>query len=66
MTRCWPAIGAVLLATIALAGCHHSADEPGAVTPDEQAQLNDAAAMLDANSLSANLADPGDNTDDQP
>jgi hypothetical protein len=42
----------VLLPILLLAACSGSAsDDPGAVTPDEAAQLNDAAAMLDANSI---------------
>jgi len=44
------AIGALLPALL-LAACGRPADEPGAVTAEEAAQLNDAAAMLDANSV---------------
>ncbi|UVO50305.1 hypothetical protein M0208_07140 [Sphingomonas sp. SUN019] len=36
-----------------LAACSAEPDAPGAITADEQQQLNDAAAMLDANSVSA-------------
>ncbi|MEG3173563.1 hypothetical protein U1708_15210 [Sphingomonas sp. ZB1N12] len=36
-----------------LAGCS-PATEPGAVTADEAHQLNEAAAMLDANSVDLN------------
>ena len=40
----------------ALAGCHRTTDDPAAVTSDEHAQLNDAAATLDAGAA-ANAAD---------
>jgi len=46
-----------------LAACAPSGDQPGAVTADEAAQLNEAAAMLDANSVDSNavaVADPRD------
>lgn len=36
---------------LSLAACSGGSDDPRAVTPDEAAQLNDAAAMLDANSI---------------
>lgn len=39
-----------------LAACSSKTEEPGAVTADEARQLNDAAAMLDANSMA-----PADN-----
>jgi hypothetical protein len=44
-----------------LAACS-PATEPGAVTADEAHQLNEAAAMLDANSVDLNavVAAPGD------
>ncbi|QNQ11697.1 hypothetical protein [Sphingomonas alpina] len=46
-------LGALFL----LAGCGSgSSDSPGAVTPGEAQALNDAAAMLDANSVDANAA----------
>ncbi len=40
---------------LALAACGQSADNeaPGGVTPDQARELNQAAAMLDANSVSA-------------
>ncbi|WP_217431009.1 hypothetical protein [Sphingomonas bacterium] len=49
-----------------LGGCTHRADDPAALSADEQAQLNDAAALLDANGASANVVDPDvpDNTED--
>ncbi|WEK42304.1 MAG: hypothetical protein P0Y64_12975 [Candidatus Sphingomonas colombiensis] len=36
-----------------LAACSSQPAAPGAVTADEERQLNEAAAMLDANSVSA-------------
>ncbi len=46
-----------------LAACSSQPDAPGAVTADEARQLNDAAAMLDANSVDANaLAEASDDT----
>ena len=42
-----------LFATFALAACS-PASEPGAVTADEAHQLNEVAAMLDANSVDLN------------
>ena len=42
-----------LFAACALAACS-PASEPGAVTADEAHQLNEAAAMLDANSVDLN------------
>ncbi len=42
-----------LFAVSALAACS-PASEPGAVTADEAHQLNEAAAMLDANSVDLN------------
>ena len=41
------------LALLPLAGCSSQPDQPGAVTADEERQLNEAADMLDANSVSA-------------
>ncbi len=44
-----------------LAACSGGgSDDPGAVTADEAAQLNDAAAMLDANSIDLNAATAND------
>ena len=45
-------------ALLLLAACHSAPDDPGAVSPDEDRQLNDAAAMLDANSVSVNEVVP--------
>ncbi|WP_267383373.1 hypothetical protein [Sphingomonas sp. GC_Shp_2] len=50
-------------AAFALAACSSHTDQPGAVTADEARQLNDAAAMLDANSVDANAVG-GDNESD--
>ncbi|MGN6376580.1 MAG: hypothetical protein ACTHMG_13650 [Sphingomonas sp.] len=48
-----------------LAGCGQRADDPGlgGLSHSEARQLNDAAAMLDANSVSA---DAVTNTDQEP
>lgn len=42
---------ALIPLVLSLAACSGGSDDPRAVTPDEAAQLNDAAAMLDANSI---------------
>lgn len=39
---------------LALAACSHDPDPPAGLTADDQAQLNDAAEMLDANSVDLN------------
>jgi len=41
------------IALALLAACSSQPAAPGAVSADEERQLNDAAAMLDANSVSA-------------
>ncbi len=43
-----------LAGALALAACSSASDSSGAVTADEAQQLNDAAAMLDANSVDLN------------
>ncbi len=54
-------VSAALLPLLLLAACSGSGrDDPGAVTADEAAQLNDAAAMLDANSIDLNAATAND------
>ncbi len=54
-------IQAALLPLLLLAACSGGGSEdPGAVTADEAAQLNDAAAMLDANSIDLNAATAND------
>lgn len=39
------------LPLLLLAACSAQPDTPGAITEDEQQQLNEAAEMLDANSI---------------
>jgi len=52
MPRAVAALALPLLLLATLPACSRgNADDPGAVTADEAAQLNDAAAMLDANSV---------------
>ena len=46
-----------LLVLSALSACSPTSEPPGAVTRDEARQLNDAAAMLDANSVDLNAMD---------
>ncbi len=46
------------LPLLLLAACSSQLDDPGAVTADEAHQLNEAATMLDANSVDANAFDP--------
>lgn len=58
-------LAAAVLALASLAGCSRGDDDPGAVSPDEAAQLNDAAAMLDANSIDLDAVTSND-TDTQP
>ena len=43
-----------LAGALALAACSSASESSGAVTADEAQQLNDAAAMLDANSVDLN------------
>lgn len=40
-----------LLPLLLLAACSAQSDAPGGITADDQRQLNEAAEMLDANSL---------------
>ncbi len=47
------------LLPLALSACSSEPTDPSAVTPEEESQLNDAAAMLDANSIA--LDEPADN-----
>lgn len=46
-----------------LAACSSQPDQPGAVTADEARQLNDAAAMLDANSVDLNATTDNESQD---
>lgn len=49
-----------MLAPLVLVACSSEPSDPGAVTADEERQLNDAAAMLDANSVTLDaLSDNG-------
>ena len=45
---------ATLLLPLLLLACSHQPDPPAGLSADDQAQLNDAAAMLDANSVDLN------------
>ena len=56
-------LAAAVLPLALLACSRGGGDDPGTVSADEAAQLNDAAAMLDANSVDSNavaVADPRD------
>lgn len=44
---------AALVAALLLAACGSELDQPGGVTADQARQLNEAAAMLDNDSVSA-------------
>lgn len=44
---------AILLAALLLPACSAEPEQPGGVTADEARQLNEAAAMLDNDSVSA-------------
>ena len=52
----------MVLALALLAGCHRAPEDPVASSADEQSQLNNAAAMLDANSVSTDAAANSDDT----
>jgi len=54
MNKRFPA--AALAAAGLLAACGGGADAPGSLNADDQHQLNEAAAMLDANSVDAEAA----------
>ena len=58
-------LAAVVLPLALLACSRGGGDDPGTVSADEAAQLNDAAAMLDANSIDLNAATAND-TDQTP
>ena len=58
--------GTLLAAVFMLAACHSSDTTPGAATPAEAQALNDAAAMLDANSVDMNAVAPNSTDEDQP
>lgn len=44
----------LILPLVLLAGCGSSGGDPGGASATEASQLNDAAAMLDDNGVSAN------------
>lgn len=46
----------ILFALLLLAACSGQSDQYGAVTADEARQLNEAAEMLEANSVDLNAA----------
>jgi hypothetical protein len=48
---------AILIAPFLLAACSGGGEQPGAVTADEARELNEAAEMLDANSIEVNMID---------
>jgi len=52
--RIWGEARVALLPLFFLVSCSGEPDAPGAVTADEARQLNEAAAMLDANSVDLN------------
>lgn len=60
-----PFAGLVLLPALALAACS-SGEDPGAITADQQRQLNDAAAMLDANSVALETVSDSNATGHEP
>ena len=45
---------AILLPLLLLAACSGEEPQPAGLTADDQAELNDAAAMLDANAVDLN------------
>ena len=57
---------ALLPLLLAGAACHREEPQPAGLTADDQAQLNDAAAMLDANSIDLNAATEVDETETAP
>ncbi len=54
----------VALLPLLLIACHHA--EPGDTSPAEAQQLNDAAAMLDANSVDINTVTANSTDQEQP
>ena len=57
---------ALLPLALAATACHREEPQPAGLTADDQAQLNDAAAMLDANSVDLNAATEIDETETAP
>jgi len=61
------ALCALLAGLALLAACSGGGDaSPGATSADEDRQLNEAAAMLDANSIDLNAIAPADSIDADP
>lgn len=57
--------GAALVGGLTLAACSGSGDpSPGTTSADEDRQLNEAAAMLEANSVDLNAIAPTDPTNE--
>ncbi|MEO6215846.1 MAG: hypothetical protein ABIO86_07435 [Sphingomonas sp.] len=56
----------MLLPALFLVGCQGADSTPGAANPAEAEQLNDAAAMLDANSVDINAVTANSMDQDQP
>ena len=68
MNRIRPRLAGLAMALALLAACQ-GVRQPGATTPAEDRQLDEAAAMLDANSMEVNAVDmngagPADDGDD--
>ena len=57
---------AALLPLLLLVACHSEDSVPGATSPAEAEQLNDAAAMLDANSVDINAVTANTTEQEQP
>ena len=57
---------ATLLPLVLLVACHSADSTPGAANPAEAEALNDAAAMLDANSIDINAVTANTTDQEQP
>jgi len=57
------ALAAMATPLVLLAACH-GARQPGATTPAEDRQLDEAAAAQDANSMEVNVVDMNSTADD--
>ena len=57
---------ATLMPLLCLVACHSAESTPGAASPAETEQLNDAAAMLDANSVDINAVTTNTTDQEQP
>jgi len=60
--KCLP----TLLPLLFLVACHSADSTPGAANPAEAEALNDAAAMLDANSVDINAVTANTTDQEQP